>query len=248
MLLAGKTAVITGCLQGIGKSTLTTFARQGANLFACIQHEDADFLTFIEKLGEEHNVTITPVCFDMLDDASIKQAAITIQKAKQPVDILVNVAGVAMDALFPMMTMDQLQKTFSINFFSQMIFTQYITRLMLRNKSGCVLNIASISGLDGNVGQLAYSASKAAMIAATKTLSAELAPQGIRVNAVAPGVIQTAMTENLPESVLSGKLSTAAIPRLGLAEEVANTLCWLASDAANYVTGQVIRVDGGMGH
>ncbi|OOB84649.1 3-oxoacyl-ACP reductase [Leclercia adecarboxylata] len=248
MLLAGKTAVITGCLQGIGKSTLITFARQGANLFACIQQGDVAFLTFIDELAEEHGVTITPVCFDLLDDASIKQAAMTIQKTKQPIDILVNVAGVTMDALFPMVTMDQLQKTFSINFFSQMVFTQYITRLMLRNKRGCILNIASISGVDGNAGQLAYSASKAAMIAATKTLSAELAPQGIRVNAVAPGVIQTAMTENLPESVLSGKLSAAALPRLGLAEEVAKTLCWLASDAASYVTGQVIRVDGGIGH
>ncbi|MNN63507.1 3-oxoacyl-[acyl-carrier-protein] reductase FabG [compost metagenome] len=123
-----------------------------------------------------------------------------------------------------------------------------MTRLMLRNKRGSVINIASISGIDGNVGQLSYSASKAAMIAATKTLSAELAPQGIRVNAVAPGVIQTAMTENLPQAVVDEKMAAAAIPRLGLAEEVANTLCWLASDAAAYVTGQVIRVDGGIGH
>lgn len=248
MLLAGKTAVVTGCLQGIGKATLVAFARQGANLFACVQQEDDDFLTFIAELSAEHGVSITPVSFDLLDDVSIKHAAMTIQKAKQPIDILVNVAGVTLDALFPMVTLDQLQKTFTINFFSQMVFTQYMTRLMLRNKRGCVLNIASISGLDGNVGQLSYSASKAAMIAATKTLSAELGPQGIRVNAVAPGVIQTAMTENLPQAVVDAKMAAAAIPRLGLAEEVANTLCWLASDAAAYVTGQVIRVDGGMGH
>jgi len=248
MLLAGKTAVVTGCLQGIGKATLVAFARQGANLFACVQQEDEAFLHFIRDLSEEHGVSITPVSFDLLDDASIKQAAMTIQKAKQPIDILVNVAGITLDALFPMVTLAQMQKTFTINFFSQMVFTQYMTRLMLRNKSGCVINIASISGLDGNVGQLSYSASKAAMVAATKTLSAELAPQGIRVNAVAPGVIQTAMTENLPESVIAEKMAAAAISRPGLADEVANTLCWLASDAASYVTGQVIRVDGGIGH
>ncbi|WP_421532670.1 SDR family NAD(P)-dependent oxidoreductase [Lelliottia amnigena] len=248
MLLAGKTAVITGCLQGIGQATLVAFARQGANLFACVQQEDEAFLAFIRDLSEEHGVSITPVSFDLLDDASIKNAAMTIQKAKQPIDILVNVAGITLDALFPMVTLAQMQKTFTINFFSQMVFTQYITRLMLRNKRGSIINIASISGLDGNVGQLSYSASKAAMVAATKTLSAELAPQGIRVNAVAPGVIKTAMTENLPESVVAEKMAAAAISRPGLAEEVANTLCWLASDAASYVTGQVIRVDGGIGH
>lgn len=248
MLLAGKTAVVTGCLQGIGKATLVSFARQGANLFACIQQEDESFLAFIRALSEEHGVQITPVCFDLLDDASIKQAAMTIQKAKQPIDILINVAGVTLDALFPMVTMEQLHKTFAINFFSQMVFTQYMSRLMLRNKRGSIINIASVSGLDGNVGQLAYSASKAAMVAATKTLSAELAPQGIRVNAVAPGVISTAMTADLPEGVIAQKLASSALPRMGLAEEVANTLCWLASDAAGYVTGQVIRVDGGIGH
>ena len=248
MLLAGKTAVITGCLQGIGQATLVAFARQGANLFACIQQEDEAFLAFIRDLSEEHGVSITPVSFNLLDDASIKNAAMSIQKAKQPIDILVNVAGITLDALFPMVTLAQMQKTFTINFFSQMIFTQYMTRLMLRNKRGSIINIASISGLDGNVGQLSYSASKAAMVAATKTLSAELAPQGIRVNAVAPGVIKTAMTENLPESVVAEKMAAAAISRPGLAEEVANTLCWLASDAASYVTGQVIRVDGGIGH
>lgn len=248
MLLAGKTAVITGCLQGIGQATLVAFARQGANLFACVQQEDEAFMAFIRDLSEEHGVSITPVSFDLLDDASIKNAAMTIQKAKQPIDILVNVAGITLDALFPMLTLAQMQKTFTINFFSQMVFTQYMTRLMLRNKRGSIINIASISGLDGNVGQLSYSASKAAMVAATKTLSAELAPQGIRVNAVAPGVIKTAMTENLPESVVAEKMAAAAISRPGLAEEVANTLCWLASDAASYVTGQVIRVDGGIGH
>jgi 3-oxoacyl-[acyl-carrier protein] reductase len=248
MLLAGKTAVVTGCLQGIGKATLAAFARQGANLFACCQQEDEAFSAFINELAAGHGVSITPVYFDLMDEASIKQAAVAIQKAKQPIDILVNVAGVTLDALFPMVTMAQLQQTFTINFFSQMVFTQYMTRLMLRNKRGSVINIASISGLDGNAGQLAYSASKAAMVAATKTLSAELAPQGIRVNAVAPGVIQTAMTENLPENVMAEKLAAAALPRLGLAEEVANTLCWLASDSAAYVTGQVIRVDGGIGH
>lgn len=247
MLLAGKNAIITGCLQGIGYAALENFASQGANVFACCQQESEDFTARIAALAEKYNVTITPLYFDLLDDAAIKQAAVAIQKSKVTIDILVNVAGVTLDALFPMVTMAQLQKTFAINFFSQMVFTQYITRLMLKNKRGSIINIASISGMDGNSGQLAYSASKAALIAATKTLSIELAPQGIRVNAVAPGVIETPMTSGLPPSVIEQKLAQSALRRPGLPDEVANTLVWLASDSASYVTGQIIRVDGGIG-
>ncbi|MCW2482470.1 SDR family NAD(P)-dependent oxidoreductase, partial [Candidatus Symbiopectobacterium sp. NZEC135] len=144
-------------------------------------------------------------------------------------------------------TMEQMKKTFSINFFSQMFFTQYITKMMLRQKKGSVINVASISALDGNPGQLSYAASKAALIAATKTLSAELAPKGIRVNAVAPGVIQTAMTANLPQEVLRRQMARCELKRLGLPEEVANAILYLASDASSYITGQVVRIDGGIG-
>lgn len=246
MLLAGKHAVITGALKGIGRATVEAFAKQGANVFACCQHEDTQFFADMAALAEVCHVTITPVIFDLLDDTAIKQAAGVIQKSKVPVDILVNIAGANFDALFPMMTQAQLQKTFAINFFGQIAFTQYMTRLMLRNKRGSIINISSISALDGNSGQLAYAASKAAWLAATKTLSMELGPQGIRVNAVAPGVIKTAMTEDLPEEAMSRQLSRCELKRLGLPEEVANVLVWLASDAASYVTGQTIRIDGGM--
>ncbi|WP_205951969.1 SDR family NAD(P)-dependent oxidoreductase [Pantoea stewartii] len=247
MLLAGKWAVITGCLQGIGKATLSTFAASGASVFACCQHEDADFTSFIRHLMDEHQVEIIPICFDLTNDESVKAAAQKIQKAKKSVEILVNIAGANFDALFPMMTHDQLQKTFTINLFSQLVFTQYMTRLMLRNKKGSIINISSISALDGNIGQLAYSASKAAWLAATKTLSAELGPQGIRVNAVAPGVISTQMTSVLPAEVMARQMARCELNRPGLPEEVATTLLWLASDKSSYVTGQIIRIDGGMG-
>lgn len=246
MLLAGKNAVITGCLQGIGKATLEAFAREGANIFACCQAEDPIFIQDITELSEKYFVDIVPVYFDLLDDEAIKQGAVLIQKSKKPIDILVNVAGVTQDAFFPMITQEQMKKTFAINFFSQMYFTQFITKLMLRNKKGCIVNISSISALEGNPGQLAYGASKAAMIAATKTLSAELAAQGIRVNAVAPGVIDTAMTSGLPQSVMDRQLARCSLERLGSAQEVANVILYLASDAASYVTGQVLRIDGGM--
>ncbi|MEL0577997.1 SDR family NAD(P)-dependent oxidoreductase [Pectobacterium punjabense] len=247
MLLVGKNAVITGCLQGIGRATLETFAREGANVFACCQAENAAFNEYLIDLSEKYRVDIIPVYFDFLDENEIKKGVAVIQKSKKPIDVLVNVAGITLDAFFHMITMEQMKKTFAVNFFSQMFFTQYITKLMLRQRKGSVINVSSISALDGNSGQLSYSASKAALIAATKTLSAELAPQGIRVNAVAPGVIQTAMTVNLPQEALDRQMARCELKRLGLPEEVAKAILYLASDASSYITGQVVRIDGGMG-
>lgn len=247
MYLTGKNAVVTGCLQGIGKATLEAFAREGANVFACSQKEDSEFTSFIDALSERYGVEIFPVYFDLLDEDSIKRAAVQIQKSKRNIDTLVNVAGVTLDAYFHMVTMEQMKKTFAINFFSQMYFTQYITKLMLRQKKGSVINVSSISGLDGNPGQLSYAASKAALVAATKTLSAELAPQGIRVNAVAPGVIKTAMTASLPQDALDRQMSRCELKRFGTPEEVAKVILYLASDASSYITGQVLRIDGGIG-
>jgi len=247
MLLRGKTAVVTGCLQGIGRATLDLFAAHGANVFACCQAPSEEFSIHCAELARTHGVQIMPLYFDLLDDAALKQAAVAIQKTGMPVDALVNVAGVNKDALFHMVTMEQLRLTFQINLFSQIVFTQYITRLMLRHKKGSVINIASITGIDGNPGQLAYAASKAALIAATKTMSAELGPQGIRVNAVAPGVIATAMTAAVPSGGLSRLLARSKIARMGEPVEVANVCLYLASDRTSFVTGQVIRVDGGIG-
>ena len=246
-MLSAKTVVITGCLQGIGKTTLETFARSGATVFACCQFPDPDFMDFIGDLSEKYQATIIPVYFDLLDGNAIKQAVMSIQKTKKPVDVLVNIAGVNFDANFQMVTQEQLQKTFAINFFAQIAFTQYIVRIMLRQKKGSIINVSSISALDGNPGQLAYASAKAAWIAATKTMSAELGPQGIRVNAVAPGIISTAMTASLSNEVMTRQMARCELKRLGRPEDVASALLWLASDISSYTTGQIIRIDGGMG-
>ena len=246
-MLSGKTAVITGCLQGIGRSTMDMFAENGANVFACCQSANDDFSRHKEELSRKYDVRIIPIYFDMLDEAAIKQGVRDIQKSKMNVDVLVNIAGANIDALFHMVTMDQLRKTFEINFFSQILFTQYITRLMLKQGKGSVINVSSISAIDGNIGQLSYSASKGAIISATKTMAQELGPKGIRVNAIAPGVIQTAMTAGLPHEALTRLLSRSNLDRVGLPSEVANVIMYLASDMSSFVTGQIIRIDGGIG-
>lgn len=247
MILSGKTAVITGCLQGIGRATLDVFAKNGANIFACCLHETEEFHEHIQQLTKECEVEIIPVYFDLMEDNSIKQAAREIQKAKMPIDVLVNVAGMTQDALFSMITMDQMKSVFQVNFFAQILFSQYIVKLMLKYQKGSVINISSVSALDGNPGQLVYSASKAAVLAATKTMSAELAPKGIRVNAIAPGVIDTAMTAIVPQEAMERLLSKSSVKRVGLPEEVANAILYLASDMSSFVTAQTIRVDGGIG-
>ncbi|WP_255342511.1 SDR family NAD(P)-dependent oxidoreductase [Dickeya sp. DW 0440] len=201
----------------------------------------------LRRLKKKYDVEIIPVYFDLMDYDAIKQGANFIQKTKKSIDILANIAGANIDAYFHMMTMEQLRNTFSINFFSQMYLTQYITKLMVRNKKGSVINVSSISAIDGNPGQLAYSSSKAAIIAATKTLATELGQHGIRVNAVAPGIIKTRMTEDLPTEALDRQLNRCELHRIGLPEEVANAILYLASDSSSYITGQVIRVDGGIG-
>jgi 3-oxoacyl-[acyl-carrier protein] reductase len=247
LLVQGKNAVITGCLKGIGRSTLDLFARNGANVWACCQYETPEFRAYTKELAAANNVWITPLYFDFLDPEQIKTAAHAIRDTKQPVDILVNIAGMTQDALFHMTTMDQMKKVFEVNFFSQMLLTQYITRNMVRHKSGSVINISSISAIDGNPGQLSYTASKAAIIGATKTLSAELAASGIRVNAIAPGVIKTDMTEKMPGETMAQLMAKSDLKRMGSPEEVAEVILFLASDLSSYITGQVIRVDGGIG-
>lgn len=246
-MLKGKTAVITGCLQGIGKETMRVFAKNGCKIFACAYKKTDEFEAEVRELQEKYGVDIVPVYFDMFDNDSIKMAAREIQKAKRPIDILVNIAGITRDAIFQMVTMEQMQETFQVNFFSQILLSQYIVKLMLRNGKGSVIFTSSITGMDGNTGQLSYGASKAAIIAAMKTMSEELGPKGIRVNAIAPGVIKTPMTEVLDEKVIEEKLKDSKLHRMGTSEEVSNLIMYLASDLSDYVTGQVIRVDGGIG-
>lgn len=246
-MVEGKNIVVTGCLQGIGKETLRVLAEHGANVFACAYQQTAEYEAFCRELAEKNHVSVWPVYFDMMDDASIKEAVKEIRSRKVDIHGLVNIAGINRDALFNMVTRQDLQDTFQVNFFSQIIFTQYIVKLMQRaGTAGSIVFTSSISALDGNEGQLAYTASKAALLGAMRTMALELGKYGIRVNAVAPGVIKTPMTDALKQDVIEKKLQAMDLPRLGTAEEVADLFMFLMSDLSGHISGQTIRVDGGI--
>jgi 3-oxoacyl-[acyl-carrier protein] reductase len=247
LLLKNKNTVITGCNRGIGKEIIKVFAENGANIWACVRRESGTFSKYINNLEQKHSVSINPVYFDLSDEEQIKTGVKTIKETKEPVDILVNNAGVIFTALFQMTSMQKLKEMFEINYFSQMLLTQYISRIMMRQKSGSIINISSSAALEGNEGRTGYASAKAAMITSTKVLAKELAPYNIRVNAVAPGLTQTEMMESsTPEDALKETLNRICMKRVGQPEEIANSVLFLASDLSSYMTSQVLRVDGGM--
>ena len=246
-MLTGKTFVITGCLQGIGKETLKVFAENGSNVFACSFKEDEEFESFCKDLAQKNNVRIIPVYFDMMDDESIKKAAMAIQKEKMPINGLVNIAGMNKDAYFGMITSNDMKMTFQVNVFAQITFSQYISKMLKRNEDGgSILFTSSITAMDGNEGQTVYGASKAALIGAMKTMAIELGKNKIRVNAIAPGVIYSPMTQKLDQNILDEKIRRMDIPKLGDMNDVANLCMYLMSDYSSHITGQVIRIDGGI--
>ena len=241
------TAVITGCNRGIGKALLEVFAKNGANVWACVRKPNVDFIEYVEGVVAETGVKIRPVYFDLQDAEQIKEGVKTIRSAKEPIDILVNNAGVIHTSLFQMTPIDKMREMFELNLFSQMLLTQQISKIMMRQKSGSIINLSSSAAIEANEGRTAYAASKSALITSTQVLSKELAGSGIRVNAIAPGLTQTdMMVESTPEDILAKTLQRISMKRVGKPEEIANIALFLASDLSSYMTGQVLRVDGGM--
>ena len=191
---------------------------------------------------------VKPVYFEATDSLQMKQAVKEIQgDTKGKVDILVNNMGTVNSVkLFQMTKMEEIREEFDVNFFAQIEFTQYISRLMVRNKKGSIINISSCAGLDGNTGMLQYVSSKAALIGATKRLAIELGNYNIRVNSIAPGLTETDMGNQMNEELEQQLLDHLIIKRKAKREEIANAVVFMASDLASYITGQIIRVDGGM--
>ena len=247
MLLKGKNAIITGCNRGIGKAILENFAENGANIWACVRKQTDEFDEFTKGILKKHNVIITPIYFDISDEEQIKVGIKTILNSKLPVDILVNNAGIVPDSkLFQMTPISDMKKIFDINYFAQMLIIQYVSRIMSKRKSGSIINMASIAGLDGNPAQLEYVSSKAALIGSTKKLAIEFGSFGIRVNAVAPGLTDTEMAKKMNVELMEDTINKTIMKRLGKPEEIATVVLFLASELSSFMTGQIIRVDGGM--
>lgn len=245
-MLTGKNAIVTGARRGIGRATVEVFAENGANVWACARKPDEAFEVDMAHLAEEHGVWIEPVYFEMTDETQMKQAVRQIQKAKKTVDILVNNAGEALYDNFTTMPEANLRRMLECNYISPLLFTQFIVRLMARVKSGSIVFLSSVSGLRAETGNTAYGGGKAAIAHATGILSRELAGLGIRVNAVAPGMVDTAMKDQADRTYWERMAEGIAMKRLARPEEIANVIAFLASDLASYMTGQVIRVDGGL--
>lgn len=245
-MLLGKNVIITGTGRGIGRAMLDTFAENGANIWAHARTETPEFLSLLEKISERNNVTIQPLCFELTDQDEMKLAVKKIIESHVPIDALVNNAGVTHNALFQMTKIEIVRKQFETNYFAVYMFTQYITKLMVRQHYGNIVNIASTAGIDGNAGKSAYGASKAAVISMTKSIAEELGPSGIRANCIAPGITETEMLKDLSDGVIQKIKETADLRRAGKPLDIANVAAFLASDLSSYITGQVIRVDGGM--
>ena len=246
MLLEQKTAIITGCNRGIGKTTLEIFAENGADIFACVRKESDEFTDAMKKLAVKTGVSITPVYFDFVESEQIKVGIKTIISSKKQIDILVNNAGVASGAFFQMTSLHDLKQIFEINFFSQILFTQGISRYMSRFKTGSIINIVSTAGLIGDAGMTSYGSSKAALMFATKTMANELGVMNIRVNAIAPSITRTDMFDQMDEISRNKLIESSALKRPAEAVEVANVSLFLASGLSSFITGQVLRVDGGL--
>ena len=236
----GKIAVVTGGAQGIGKSIALKLAGAGCRVIIVDVNEEAAARAAEEFGGDSYAA-------DVSSDKSFEDTVDKIIEKEKKIDILVNNAGITRDALAVRMTEEDFSRVVRINLNGVFYFSRHVLKKsMFKNRSGNIVNIASIVGIIGNPGQANYSASKAGVIALTKTLAKEAAVRGIRVNAVAPGFIETRMTENLPAKVKEKFLENIPMGRLGSPEEVADAVMFLASGMSSYMTGQVLVVDGGM--
>ena len=251
--LSGKVALVTGASRGIGKQVAITLAKAGA--FVVVNYSSnaakaeavVNEIEELKKRGEAPNTAGAMIKgFNVSSAQEVDKAVEEILAAKGAVHILVNNAGIARDSLLMRAKEEEWDETINTNLKGSFLCTKALTRSMMKNREGAIINITSVVGQMGNAGQAAYSASKAGMIGLTKSLAKELASRGIRVNAVAPGFIETDMTNDLPETAKTEMFKAIPLGRMGNAQEVADAVLWLASPQSSYVTGQVLAVNGGM--
>ena len=244
--LEGRVALVTGATRGIGAAISRLLASQGADLVLLGRRESDEAHEFASRLAEQYGRKVAIQFGDIGDPATSGDAVKYAFKTHRRLDILVNNAGVLQDALIGMISESDIHETINTNLIGVLHATQAAARLMQRGKGGSIINTASIIGRFGNRGQLVYGASKAGVIGATLSAVKELAEHNIRVNAIAPGFIETDMINQIPPRMYQERMESIAMKRIGTPEDVAKAALFLASDLSDYITGQVLGVDGGM--
>lgn len=245
MELAGKNALVTGGSRGIGKAIALELAKQGANV-AINYSNNKELAEEVVREIQKYNVKSIAVKADVSKEEEVNNMIKSIKEIFGSIDILVNNAGITKDTLLLRMKIEDWQKVIDINLKGTFLCTKAVIRDMMRQKYGKIVNIASVVGITGNAGQANYSASKAGIIGFTKSVAKELAVKNININAIAPGFIQTDMTDELSDSIKAEMLNAIPMKRYGKPEDIANVVAFLCSEKASYITGQVIHVDGGM--
>lgn len=240
----GKIALVTGASQGIGRAVALRLAEQGATVVVAARN-----LAKLEELAEEIRSTggcAHPLVLDLARPAEVAGALRSLPEALQAVDVLVNNAGITRDGLFARMSLEQWEEVLTTNLTGGFAVTRELVRSMMRKRWGRVIFISSVVGLMGNPGQANYAASKAGLVGLAKSLARELGSRNITVNVIAPGYVETAMTAELPEKAREHLAEAIALRRFGHVDDVAAAVVYLASEAAGYVTGEVLNVSGGM--
>ena len=241
MILKDKICVVTGAAQGIGNAIARNMLAEGATVYGCDLREGS------MAAMEEENPDFHALYFDVSDAAAAKAAMMGVKKEQGRIDVLVNNAGVVFNKKIGMIVREETELMFRINVIAVIELTQLVSRIMARTGGGSIVNIASVTAVLGSAGQSAYSATKGAITSFTKSAAKELAPQGVRVNAVAPGIVKTERFEELYEASgdkIDARIGRIALGRLGLPEDIARACSFLASDNASYISGQILGVDG----
>lgn len=244
-MMKGKNIIITGSNRGIGRKLVEVFAQEGSNVWACMRKSDEEYLNWISQLANGNKVWIKPVYFDMSDEYSICDGIKEIIDDNTHIDVLINNAGVSTVGLLNQSKIEDIKVLFNVNYFSTLSIIQKVSRKMSRQKCGVIINMGSIAGLESQPGKIAYGTSKAAIHLMTRCLAKELGPLGIRVNAIAPGPIETEMIHQYSNEKLKQLSMESSLRRLGYAEEIAQVALFIASDKASYINGEIIKVDGG---
>ena len=241
--MENKVCLITGCAKGIGKTIAERFAADGAIIYA----NDIELGKMDEwsiELAKKENTVITPLCFDICDPEAVKDAILRIKKEQGRIDVLCNNAGIVTYEPLLLIDFEKMRKMFEVNVIALVRLMQMVSKLMMRQKSGSIINMSSIVGVKGAGGQLAYSATKGAVASVTKSASKELAEYNIRVNAVAPGMVATERFLNEIQGRFEERLQAVRMGRYAKPEDIADAFSFFASDRSQYVTGQVLEVEG----